>query len=223
MAPNAYLHPPIQQVVGDAHESAMENPGLVSWGLNWLQDANTLREQREAQNSINVHEAGHAYFGDSLVVGGWVCHTCVYTLGGEEGRKGISPLVCLRWLRCIIDPNLHLHNTDQALRARVAQGIVGHVHRDVLAGVCGGGGHVPLPGTFSVGRFSVCICVCMYRLEICVGRFCMRFVCVYIDWSASQSHTGRPPAIYTTARSPFYSILTNLSIHHSTMTRVTDP
>ena len=56
------------QVVGDAHESAMENISLVSWGLNWLQDANTLREQREVQNSINVHEIGHSYFGDSLVV-----------------------------------------------------------------------------------------------------------------------------------------------------------
>jgi hypothetical protein len=27
--------------MGDAHESAMENISLVSWGLNWLQNANT--------------------------------------------------------------------------------------------------------------------------------------------------------------------------------------
>lgn len=26
------------QVMGDAHESAMENISLVSWGLNWLMD-----------------------------------------------------------------------------------------------------------------------------------------------------------------------------------------
>ncbi len=28
----------------------------------------TVREQREAVNSINLHEAAHSYFGDSLVV-----------------------------------------------------------------------------------------------------------------------------------------------------------
>jgi hypothetical protein len=27
------------QVVGDAHESAMENISLVSWGLDWVLDA----------------------------------------------------------------------------------------------------------------------------------------------------------------------------------------
>lgn len=32
---------PNPQVVGDAHESAMENISLVSWGLNWLQSQDT--------------------------------------------------------------------------------------------------------------------------------------------------------------------------------------
>ncbi|EWM30660.1 peptidase m1 membrane alanine aminopeptidase [Nannochloropsis gaditana] len=60
--------PKYYQVMGDAHESAMENISLVSWGLNWLMDETLLKEDRLVMNSINIHEIGHSYFGDCLVI-----------------------------------------------------------------------------------------------------------------------------------------------------------
>jgi len=42
-----------RQVVGDAHESAMENISLVSWGLNWLQSADTREWSGSLLISLN--------------------------------------------------------------------------------------------------------------------------------------------------------------------------